>query len=81
MHLTCVTHSTDGIASESSRALGSRNCLIPQKQWGLGSNPTRGMDVYVCGFSLRVFQCVGTALYPTDPVSKEGCRRCIGLRN
>jgi hypothetical protein len=50
--------------------------------WIVGSNPTRGVDVCVCVYSVFVLSCVWVAaLWRADPPSMESCRLCIGLRN
>jgi hypothetical protein len=48
----------------------------------VGSNPTRGMDVSVCVYSVFVLSCLQVAaLRRADPPSKESYRLFIGLRN
>jgi hypothetical protein len=48
----------------------------------LGSNPTWGMDVCVCVYSVFVLSCVQvTALILADPPSKETYRLCKRWRN
>jgi hypothetical protein len=47
-----------------------------------GSNPTQGMDVCVCVYSVFVLSFVYVeALSPADPPSKEPYRLCTGSRN
>jgi hypothetical protein len=48
----------------------------------LGSNPTQGMDVCVCVYSVFVLFCMQVeALRRPDPSSKESCQLCIRSRN
>jgi hypothetical protein len=48
----------------------------------VGSNPTQGMDVCVCVYSVFVMFCVEVAAARrSDPPSKEFYRLCIGLRD
>jgi hypothetical protein len=44
----------------------------------VGSNPTLGMDVYVCLFCVCVVLRVGSGLRRADPPSKESYRLRIG---
>jgi hypothetical protein len=48
----------------------------------MGSNPTQGMDVCVCVYSVFVLICVEVgALRRADPSSEESYRLCAWLRN
>jgi hypothetical protein len=46
----------------------------------VGSNPTRGMDVFVCLFCDCVAQCVGSSLKTGCSQQNESYRLCIRLR-
>jgi hypothetical protein len=47
----------------------------------VGSNPTRGMDVYVRLFCVVLFCVYVAVLRRADPPSKEPYGLCIGVRN
>jgi hypothetical protein len=66
----CVVY-IRSLADRSGRATGD-----------VGSNPTRGMDVGVCDYSVFMLSCVQiAALRLADPMSKESYQLYVGLTN
>jgi hypothetical protein len=60
--------------------VATRSVFAPSKVGVVGSNTARGMDVCET-FSVFVLSCVQIeVLRRDDPLSKESCRLCVGLR-
>jgi hypothetical protein len=57
------------------------NRLIPLEHWDIGSNPTRGINVYVPLFRVCVVLYVGSGLATGRSLVQGVYRLCLGLRN
>jgi hypothetical protein len=59
----------------------SGGAVLGMNKWVVGSNPTRGMDICVCVYSVFMLSCVQVAaLRRADCPSKEFYRLCKKIK-